>query len=70
MPSLAPILDNAEPPFAMVIVPGFYLHYIEVVDQDPANDSLLKLAENVLKCLNILMLLTFSFKQACLNKRV
>jgi len=40
MPFLVPSLDNAEMLFAMVILPGFYLHHVEVVDQDPASDSL------------------------------
>jgi len=36
MAFLAPILDNADPLFALVITPGFYLHHVEVADQDPA----------------------------------
>jgi len=38
MPFLAPTLDiNADPLFALVIAPGFYLHHVEVVDRDPAS---------------------------------
>jgi len=37
MSFLAPIFDNADQLFALVITPSFYLHHIEVVDQDPAN---------------------------------
>jgi len=40
MPFLVPALDNADPFFALVITPGFYLHPIEVADQDPASGSL------------------------------
>jgi len=40
MPFLAPTLDNADPLFGLVITPDFYLHHVEVVDQDPASDSL------------------------------
>jgi len=41
MPFLAPTLDiNADPLFALVIAPGFYLHHVVVVDQDPASGSL------------------------------
>jgi len=36
---LAPILDNDDPLFALVITPGFYLHHVEVADQDLANGS-------------------------------
>jgi len=32
--------DNADPLFAVVIKPGFYLHCVEVADQDIARDSL------------------------------
>jgi len=28
-------LDNADALFALVITPGFYLHHIEVADEDP-----------------------------------
>jgi len=34
MPLLAPILDNADPLFALVIKPGFHLHPVEVADQE------------------------------------
>jgi len=37
MPFLAPTLDNADPLFALVFTSGFYLHDIEVADQDPAS---------------------------------
>jgi len=40
MPFLVLTLDNASPPFALVITPGFYLHHVEVADQDPASGSL------------------------------
>jgi len=40
MPFLAPTLDNADPLFALVIKPGFYLHHVEVADLDPASGSL------------------------------
>jgi len=40
MPFMAPTLDNADPLFALVITTGFYLHNVEVVDQDPASGSL------------------------------
>jgi len=30
-------LDNADPLFALVITPGFYLHHVEVADQNPAS---------------------------------
>jgi len=40
MPFLAQTLDNADPLFAQMITPGFYLHHVEVVDQDPASGSL------------------------------
>jgi len=39
MPFLAPTIDIADQIFAMVIWPGFYLHSIEVVDQNPASGS-------------------------------
>jgi len=42
MPFLAPTLDNANPVFALVIAPRFYLHHVEVVDRNlvlsPANN--------------------------------
>jgi len=34
MPFLAQILDNADPLFALVTAPDFYLNPIEVADQD------------------------------------
>jgi len=37
---LAPTLNDADPLFALVITPSFYLRNIEVVDQDPASGSL------------------------------
>jgi len=40
MPFLAPSLDNANPLIALVMTPGFYLHHVEVEDQDPASGSL------------------------------
>jgi len=40
MPFLAPSLDNADPLFVLVITPGFCLHHVVVVDQDPASGSL------------------------------
>jgi len=40
MPFLASSLDNADPPFALVITLGFYLHHVEVADQDPSSVSL------------------------------
>jgi len=40
MPLLAPTLDNTDPLFALVITPGFYLHYIEMTDQDIASGSI------------------------------
>jgi len=41
MPFLTPTLGNADPLFSLVISsPGFYLHRIEVADQDPASGSL------------------------------
>jgi len=39
MPFLLPTLDNADPLFALVITAGFYLHHVEVADQDPASGS-------------------------------
>jgi len=40
MPFLATTLANADPLYALVIISGFYLHHVEVADQDPASDSL------------------------------
>jgi len=34
MAFLAPNLDNADPFFALIITPCFYLHPVEVADQD------------------------------------
>jgi len=39
MPFLAPTLDNADPLFALVITLRFYLHHVEVADQDQASGS-------------------------------
>jgi len=41
MPFLGPTLDNADLLFALVIIPGFYLHHVELADQDLASGSLL-----------------------------
>jgi len=42
MPFLVPTVDNADPLFALVITLGFYLHHVEVADQqDPASGCLL-----------------------------
>jgi len=40
MPFLAQTFDNADRLFALVITPGFYLHHVEVVDQDQTSGSL------------------------------
>jgi len=40
MPFLAPTLDNADILFTLVLTKGFYLHHVEVADQDPASGSL------------------------------
>jgi len=40
MPFLASTLGNADPLFAMVITPGFYLHHVGVADQDTTTGSL------------------------------
>jgi len=40
MPFLVPTLDNADPLSALVITPGFYLHHVDVADQDQASGSL------------------------------
>jgi len=37
---LTPTLDNADPLFALVIISSFYLHHVEVVDQDPGSQLL------------------------------
>jgi len=39
MPFMAPTLENADPLFTLVITPGFYLHYIEVMNENPASGS-------------------------------
>jgi len=39
MPFLAPTIDNADPFFALMKTPGFYLHHVDVADQDPASGS-------------------------------
>jgi len=40
MAFLSPNLDNANPLFALVIIPAFYLHHVEVADQNPASVAL------------------------------
>jgi len=43
MPFLAPIIDNYDTLFTLVIIPGIYVHHVEVAGQetqDPANGSL------------------------------
>jgi len=40
MPFLAPILDETDPLSALVKTLGFYLHRVQVVNQDPASGSL------------------------------
>jgi len=40
MSFLVPTLDNADPLFALVITPGFYMHHVEVVDQYLASGRL------------------------------
>jgi len=40
MPFHVPTLDNADLLIAMLIKIGFYLHHVEVSDQDPASGSL------------------------------
>jgi len=40
MPFLAPTLDSADPLFALVMPPEFYLHHVEVTDQFSAIGSL------------------------------
>jgi len=40
MPFLESTRDNADQLFAVVIAPDFFLHRIEVVDEDPASGSL------------------------------
>jgi len=37
---LAQTLDNVDPFFVQVIATGFYLHQVEVADQDLASGSL------------------------------
>jgi len=34
---LAPTLANLDPLFALVVTSSFYLHHLEMVDQDPAS---------------------------------
>jgi len=36
MPFLSPMLDNADPLFALMITSGLDLHRVELADQDPA----------------------------------
>jgi len=40
MPFLAQTLDNADPLFALVIAPGFYLHHVGVADKNIASGDL------------------------------
>jgi len=40
LPFLTSKIDNPDPLFALVITPGFYLHPVDVADQDPASDRL------------------------------
>jgi len=40
MPFPAQNLDTADPLFTLVIIQGFYLHHVEVANQDPASISL------------------------------
>jgi len=40
MTFLAPTFNNADPLFALVITPDFYLHHVKVADQDRASGSL------------------------------
>jgi len=40
MPFPAPTLHDADPQFVLVITPDFYLHHVDVVDQDPASGNL------------------------------
>jgi len=40
MPLLESTLDDPGPFFALVITLGFYLHHVEVADEDPASGSL------------------------------
>jgi len=37
MPFLTPTLDYADPHFALVMTPDFYLHHEKVEDQDPVS---------------------------------
>jgi len=39
VPFLALTLYSVDPFFALGIITGFYLHHVEVVDQDPASAS-------------------------------
>jgi len=39
MPFRLPTLDNADPVYAPMITPCFYLHHLDVADQDRAGDS-------------------------------
>jgi len=40
MPFLMPTLNNADMLFSLWITTGFYLHHVEVADQDPTSGSL------------------------------
>jgi len=40
MPFPASTLDNPDSLFALVVTPGFNLHHVKVVDQDPVSGSL------------------------------
>jgi len=39
MPFLAPTLEDVDPLLALVITPGFYLHQVEVANQDQTSGS-------------------------------
>jgi len=39
MPFLTPTLDSADNALRTGITPGFYLHHVEMTDQDPASSS-------------------------------
>jgi len=42
MPFMGPTLDNDNSHFALRLKPSFYLHHVEVVDQDPTSAQLYK----------------------------
>jgi len=60
MPFLAPTLDYAEdyadPLFDLMITPDFYLHHVQVADQNPANGSYFEELNNPLICLFIFLI--------------